>query len=112
MESTSYRKPTVQELSLIELLVGKSALELPSGWAGSLMVKSMDDGKMGSLYLLPIKISTEGRDFGRQVSELLFKDKDGVDVIVSLNTDVSGELFELDIWKTDFSPLIGIPDLS
>jgi len=39
-----------------------------------------------------------------------FTDNDGVRVIASLNMDSNGNLFEMDIWKTDFSSLINIPD--
>ncbi|WP_420885213.1 DUF6984 family protein, partial [Candidatus Symbiothrix dinenymphae] len=39
-------------------------------------------------------------------------DEDGVDVIASLNIDDTGDLYELDIWKTDFSPLIKLPWIS
>jgi len=44
------------------------------------------------------------------ISEHLFLDVDGVTVIASLNIDKDGNLFELDIWKTDYSPLIKYPD--
>ena len=40
---------------------------------------------------------------------MFFTDEDGVKVIASLNVDSDGHLFELDIWKTDFSPLLRIP---
>ena len=44
-----------------------------------------------------------------QVSECQFKDIDGVPVIASLYLDKDNELFELDIWKVDFSKLEMIP---
>lgn len=43
--------------------------------------------------------------------ETQFTDIDGVEVIASLNVDVDGVLFELDIWKTNFEKLVKIPDL-
>ena len=48
--------------------------------------------------------------FGKQVSELQFVDQDGIDVLVSLYVDTQGEIFELDVWKTDFSQLIRFPE--
>jgi hypothetical protein len=66
---------------------------------------------MGSLYLLPQGKEIEGRTFGKQISDLQFKDLDGVEVIASLNTDNEGKLFELDIWKTNFSKLLSLPEL-
>ena len=32
-------------------------------------------------------------------------------VIASLNVDVDGVLFELDIWKTNFEKFVKLPDL-
>jgi hypothetical protein len=105
------RKPTHEEEKLLEFLVGRVTITLPVDWKEELLVRSMDDGGMGSLLLFPKGELTEKRKFGEQVSEFQFKDQDGVDVIASLNLDDEGNLFELDIWKTDFSPLIKLPDL-
>ena len=35
---------------------------------------------------------------------------DGVPVLASLNVDQNGRFLELDLWKTDFTPVIRIPD--
>ena len=103
------RKPLPQEENLLELLVKKALISLPLNWKESLLVCSMNDGKMGSLYLFPNGIVNTERLLGEQVSEYQFIDADGIEVIASLNLDDTGELFELDIWKTDFSPLINFP---
>jgi hypothetical protein len=50
----------------------------------------MQDGSMGSLSLLFVSQSKEKRVFGEQISECRFLDKDGVDVIASLNVDQDG----------------------
>jgi hypothetical protein len=34
----------------------------------------------------------------------MFKDIDGTPVSAALNVDQQGNLYELDIWKVDFSP--------
>ncbi len=65
---------------------------------------------MGSLELF-LPDSPSSRRFGSKVAELQFKDEDGVDVIASLNVDQNMIPYELDVWKTDFSPLIRIPDV-
>jgi hypothetical protein len=72
----------------------------------------MDDGGMGSLRLATDEGLQQqpGRLTGRRAAELQFIDADGVPVLASLNLDQNGELLEIDIWKTDFSPLIRIPD--
>lgn len=105
------RKPTIQEERLLELLIKKSSLILPDNWKENLLVRPMDDGDMGSLYLFPNGEIIENRILGEQVSEVQFTDLDGVEVIASLNTDTNGKLFELDIWKTDFGKLIKFPTL-
>jgi hypothetical protein len=71
----------------------------------------MDDGAMGSLYLLPQGKIVEDRVLGKQVSDFQFTDIDGVEIIASLSVDSNGNLFELDIWKTDFGKLIKLSDL-
>lgn len=37
-------------------------------------------------------------------------DDDGVSVIIELNVDERDKLFELDLWKVDFSPLRRYPN--
>lgn len=109
MESS--RNPTRDELSLLELLVSKATgLDIPSTWNKNLLVQSMDDGGMGSFRLLPHGIAGENRLYGKTVSEHEFVDDDGVKVLASLNVDKAGELFEVDVWKTDFSPLDKMPN--
>lgn len=105
------RIPTKQEEQLIELLVHKSSLKIPEDWKNGLLVCPMNDGEMGSLYLFPRGKIAKGRKFGKQVSEFQFTDTDGIEVIASLYVDSDGNLFELDIWKTNFSKLIKLPDL-
>ncbi|GAP72166.1 hypothetical protein SAMD00024442_26_14 [Candidatus Symbiothrix dinenymphae] len=106
------RKPTKEEEKLIEHLISLSLRKFSSGWKEKIFVRSMDDGGMGSLIISLDESSTESRLFGEQISEYCFVDEDGVDVIASLNIDDTGDLYELDIWKTDFSPLIKLPWIS
>lgn len=101
-----------QEERLLNLLVQKSLVHFPANWKENLLVIPMNDGGMGSLYLLRNGVTKENRSFGKCVSHYQYTDKDGIEVIVSLNLDDSGQLFELDIWKTDFSQLISFPEES
>jgi hypothetical protein len=57
---------------------------------------------MGSLRFYS---ATDSPRFGACVSDFAFKDEDDVQVIASLYLDQTGALFELDMWKVDFSPL-------
>lgn len=69
-------------------------------------VREMDDGRMGSLQF----VGAAHRRMGSTAGRAEFDDADGVPVSVALLLDEEGQLFELDIWKVDFSPLIRIPD--
>lgn len=103
------RKPTVQEFKLIEYLIEKASINLSSNWKDKLIVQSMDDGRMGSLRLYPDGNILEKRIFGRCASEYQFDDVDGIIVIASLYVDNENELFELDIWKTNYESLKKLP---
>jgi len=72
-------------------------------------VQDMPDGGMGSIRFM--QELAEKRMFGEEIAEGLFHDTDGVPVSVTLNVDQFDDLFELDLWKVDFSPLIRYPDL-
>ena len=76
----------------------------------SLRVQELNDSGMGSLRLLPEGLTTKQRVFGAVASECTFVDADGVEVFATLYLDKDKQLFELDMWKTDFSPLISIPE--
>lgn len=105
------RKPTELEEKLLKRLIIKSSRVFPQDCLKGLFVRPMEDGGMGSLYLFPENKEAKDRLLGEQVSDFQFTDLDGVEVIASLNVDTNGNLFELDIWKADFSRLINLPDL-
>lgn len=100
------RKPLPQEEQLLETLIELTNLQFNENWKTNLLVAPMSDGGMGSLRLYPKGILDNHVFFGKQVSDYQFFDEDNVPVIASLNLDNHGDLYELDIWKTDFSPLI------
>lgn len=75
-----------------------------------LKVKEMNDSGMGSLLLFPTGEVVQNRDYGETVSEVEFRDADRAVVLASLNLDQAGDLFELDVWKTNFDRLLKIPD--
>ena len=68
----------------------------------------MDDGQMGSIRV----VSPPPREpiDGEKASDILFMDTDGVAVLASLYLDANARPAELAIWKTDFSPLLAIPE--
>jgi hypothetical protein len=105
------RKILPAEEVFLTFMVNRAALQLPDNWKEALMVKPMDEGGMGSLLLLPEGKEMPGREFGKTVFEYQFKDEDRITVLASLNLDEQGHLFELDIWKENFEPLIRFPQV-
>jgi hypothetical protein len=70
----------------------------------------MQDGGMGSIRFVPP--GTPTRRFGDAIAEAEYIDEDGVLVSIALNVDRDGELYEVDFWKVDFSPLQRYPRAS
>ncbi|CAN7268778.1 hypothetical protein LJR289_001171 [Pseudoduganella sp. LjRoot289] len=70
-------------------------------------VVDMNDGGMGSVRFISPSGGAHG--FGQCVAEARYADADGVPVFIALNLDDLGDLYELDFWKADFSPLRTYP---
>jgi hypothetical protein len=77
-----------------------------------LVVEEMRDGGMGSLSLVPKGLEGTRRSFGKQLVLGDFTDTDGVSVSVTVNVDSKGTLYELDVWKVNFTSLLKWPDPS
>ncbi len=97
-----------EEKALIsKMILGLSAEALGFESLDTILVEEMADGGMGSLSF--VQPSSGQRRFGKKIQEATFSDADGVIVSVTVNLDQDGRLFELDVWKVDFSPLKRIP---
>jgi hypothetical protein len=94
---------------LEELTTRATGLRLEPGWIEKVRVRAMPDSGMGSFEVAKPTGAAENRSLGRVAAELTFYDVDGVLVTVTLNTDADDELFEVDVWKTDFTPVARIP---
>jgi len=103
------RKPTKDELRLLRKLVDLSNLFTTEDWEKDLLVKPMVDDGMGGLYLYNNNNYMHKRLFGKEVSSIEFHDVDSILIVASLYLDNSGDLFELDIFKTDFTMMKEIP---
>lgn len=103
------RKPTKDELRLLRKLVEISSLFTAEDWEKDLLVKPMVADGMGGLYLYNNNNYTHKRVFGKEVSSIEFYDVDSILIVASLYLDNSGDLFELDIFKTDFTMMKEIP---
>lgn len=69
-------------------------------------VQEMDDGGMGSFAFIFNEEYSAFSKFGRELIAVEFKDVDDVLVIATIYLDQFDRLYELDMWKVDFSPLI------
>lgn len=105
---SDWRKLRKEEADLIGAIVQDSP------WAPQVvqslprrLVQDMADGGMGSLRFKASR--RDDRRFGKEIGAVLFTDEDGIPASACLNVDNNDELFELDIWKTDFSPLRRYP---
>ena len=106
----SNRNPTEEEILIISFLATKANYS-HNNWEKGLKVVEMNDGGMGSLLLMPAGQVNTKRLFKAQISDVIFKDLDGIDVIVSLNIDQDDFLYELDVWKVNYDKLISFDNL-
>lgn len=74
-----------------------------------ILVMSQNDSGMGSFTIFQNgNDKMKNRKFGRRISEYEFIDDDNIPVLVSLNVDEDDGLFEVDIWKANYSPVINL----
>ncbi|GAB2965362.1 hypothetical protein GCM10027048_38800 [Hymenobacter coalescens] len=103
----SYRSLNLPELGLlIFLLRDRPAAESLLTQLHTVQVCEINHDGAGSLRFLGHQ---PNRRLGEVIGSTQFLDEDGVPVLVSLYLDQDGELYELDCWKTDDSPLRRIP---
>jgi hypothetical protein len=72
---------------------------------GGLWVTELADGNMGSLRFVSLR--NERQAVCLEKAE--FRDTDGSNINVAINADQTGALYEIDIWKYDFTPVIEFP---
>ena len=111
-ESTLFRRPTSAESQLLSYLVSCSAPGIvKADWCADRRVIPLQDGDMGSLRLCSARPEHAGRQLTGNVAQVELADADGTPVLAALTLDQFGDLFELDIWKVDFSQLTRIPEI-
>lgn len=103
-----WRKLTAPEKELLKIMLSRTKVgEAVLDQLESSRVTRMDDGEMGSLKFEASGV--EEAHLGETIAEAEFVDEDGVAVSVALNLDQHGRLYELDVWKVDFSRLTRWP---
>lgn len=91
---------------LVFLLRGKPHAEPLLATLYTIEVQEMGENQTGSLRF---GAAAPHRRLGDKIASTRFLDEDGVPVLVSLYLDQQGELYELDCWKVDDTPLRRIP---
>jgi hypothetical protein len=104
-------RPYETELIKALLMADFSLAELIIPTLDTILVEEADDGGMGGL-IFKSNINNVDRSVGRTVAETEFLDEDMVPVSVELSLDKNSQLFELDVWKIDYSPVSRWPNIS
>ena len=99
------RSLRAEEKLLLAALLGSSS-DAVEERRGATLVEDMSDGGMGSIRFVQPGPS---RSLGKAVAEAEYVDADGVTVSIVVNVDDGGDLYEVDFWKVDFSPLLQYP---
>lgn len=100
-----------REYDLLAGLLGQVGVPHHSvGLCQDLQVEELQDGGMGSLRFHHGEITERERRLGAPLIEGQFYDDDGTLVSLAVNLDDQGRLYELDLWKVDFSPTGKFPE--
>jgi hypothetical protein len=105
LEMSAWRKLRKEELDLITAMARHSRKS--NEVLSERLVEDMKDGGMGSVRFKDS--DNRERRLGKKIAEAEFRDQDGIPVSAVLNLDDKGQLFELDMWKVDFSALKRYP---
>ena len=89
------------------MLAGKSVTTISEVELASALVVDLEDDGMGSIRFL--SSSPSDRHFGKAIAQAEYVDDDGVLVSIVINVDQGNEIYEVDFWKVDFSPLKRYP---
>ena len=102
------RNLKLEEIQLISFLLKDKPeyfaflQELPD-----LFVSEMDDGGMGSLEF--VAAAAKSKIMRDEIARIDLNDNDGLPLSIAVNTNVFDEVYELDVFKADFSPLKRFP---
>lgn len=96
-----------EESKVLEALLGMAFPDSKPPSEDELLAVDLADGGMGSIRLTD-KLD-RARKMGRELVTAEYIDEDRVPVLISVNLDEDGRLFELDFWKVDFNPLKRYP---
>ena len=98
------REVREEELILAKHLIQLGGLnhedyELP------IMVDDYENAVMGSINFTP----PEAAPYEKDIIQVLYKDSDGIPVVITLTKSTTNEILDMDFWKKDFSKLQTYP---
>lgn len=96
-----------EETEVLEALLGMVPSNAKPPLEDELFAVDLRDGGMGSIRLTDK--SDRPRKMGSELVTAHYIDDDQIPVIISINLDQEGRLFEMDFWKVDFDPLKRYP---
>lgn len=103
------RRPTLEELLLIEYLAQKGQYRLEADWQQSIWVEPITEEGIGSIAIAinngePVKYKPS-----HVISDCMFYDADNKGVAAYLLVDGDGCLCELDLWKGGELEIFSLP---
>lgn len=96
-----------EESKVLDVLLGMAPRNAEPPSEDELFAVDLADGGMGSIRLTG-KLD-RARKMGRELVAAEYIDEDQVPVLISVNLDEDGRLFELDFWKVNYKPLKRYP---
>ena len=98
------RQLTDSEQQLVKRLCDEAGVQLSDI---NLQGHQMDNKPL-SIRISSHESSSTKRTIGQKLSTIMWKDEDNMAILAALYNDTLGTLFELDIWKMNFSNPISI----
>jgi hypothetical protein len=108
IQSSKPRALSTNELELLKFMLSDKKHNHLLNGIGSLRVNELVDGNMGSIRF--VSLLNESQAFCLEKAE--FRDAEGSNINVAINADQTGALYEIDIWKYDFTPVVEFPGKS
>lgn len=103
------RRPTLEELLLIEYLAQKGQYRLEADWQQSIWVEPITEERMGPIAIVMNNGVPQKNIRSYWIADCHFYDEDGMGVAAYLLVDGTRSLCELDLWKYDDTEILSLP---
>ena len=103
------RRPTLEELLLIEYLAQKGQYRLEADWQQSIWVEPITEERMGPIAIAMNNGVPQKNIRSYWIADCQFYDEDGMGVAAYLLVDGTRSLCELDLWKYDDTEILSLP---